>query len=136
MLVLWEAGPHVEGLFQVQEAKVACLCYCCGLGWRGGYPGAGKLILEQTQLCATIRSGQLKHIGTSRSLQLVALLNNSKCVLLLDSGASNNFIGLSTCVKFKLQLHKRKTALEVRLANGKILKSEHFVEQLVDFTHF
>ena len=84
----------------------------------------------------TIRSGQLKHVGTSRSLQLVALINNFKCMLLLDSGASNNFIGLSTCVKFKLQLHKRKSALDVRLANRKILKSQHFVEQLVDFNHF
>ena len=56
--------------------------------------------------------------------------------MLLDSGASNNFIGLSTCVKFKLQLHQRKSALDVRLANGKILKSQHFVEQLVDFNHF
>ena len=84
-------------------------------------------------MSAVIRSGLFKHVGTSRCLQLVADTANTKCILLLDSGASNNFISLSTCVKLNLPLHNRSTVLDIRLANGKVLKSQHYIEQLVDF---
>ena len=51
----------------------------------------------------------------------MGLIADHKCLMLLDSGASNNFVGLPTCLKLGLKLHARKSSMEVKLANGKIL---------------
>ncbi len=70
--------------------------------------------------------------SNSQMLTVLAEIKNTTLTLLLDSGASNNFLSKNDAVKLGLTLHNN-TPSSVKLADGKKLTTKQYVEEMVSF---
>ena len=83
----------------------------------------------------TANNAECLVVAATRLLRVHATANSHAIVLLLDSGASHNFLSRTLARKLRLKIRNTATALTVKLADGSTLTTDGVAMAKVWFTN-